>query len=116
MTPLLVALIVLSSLAIMLSTLSCVLVFSWRKTTPETADLRSKYLALSMDQTDIADKLNHWMARDDARYARSHKKGGKKWLEENEDLVELPAPAAVELSKFEQKQELRKTLLGGRAQ
>ena len=108
------AVIILSSLSMAISLFVLVLVFAWRKTTPETSDLRKKYLDLSMAQTDIVDKLNKWMARDDARHARSGKKKRKVDDEEEFEVVEATPPPA--LTRADQKALLRARLLANRGQ
>lgn len=101
------ATITLSLLALVLSAIACVLVFAWRKTTPEVSDLRRKFLSLSMAQTDIVDKLQHWMARDDARHARKGKKNKRDDFEEEEEVVVVPPRP---LTAAEHKAELRQRL------
>lgn len=110
MGPLDLALIIVSVLALAFASIALVLVFAWRKTTPEISDLRQKFLTLSMGQTDIVDKLNHWMQRDDARHARKGK--GKKHDEDEYEEVVLTPP--VPQTTAERKAELRKRMIGGR--
>jgi len=95
-------LISLILLSFCFSAIACVLVFAWRNTTPEIADLRRKFIAMSMAQTDIADKLNHWMQRDDARHARSGKKSKKHDDEdEYEEVIVAPVPQTIPEIKSE---------------
>jgi len=114
MNALLIVLIVVSSLAFVLSVLGLVLVFAWRKTTPEVADLRNKFIAVSMSQTDIMDRLNQWMQRDDARNARKHKKKKSDDDEFVDADLEVLVPAARPETVAEIKTRLRKQLVGGR--
>ena len=89
-------LISLILLSFCFSAIACVLVFAWRNTTPEISDLRRKMIALSMTQTDITDKLTHWMARDDARHARTGKKKKKDDDEYEEIPFVQPAPPTIQ--------------------
>lgn len=100
----------LSLLALAIASLSLVLVFAWRKTTPEIGDLRTKFIALSMGQTDIMDRLTQWMQRDDARNARKGKKKKHDDEEYEEVIIEPPKPQSI----AERKVELRKRLVHGR--
>ena len=107
-----IVLIVLICLSMVMSTLSVILVFAWRHTTPEIADIRTNLNALAMDQADIIDKFTHYMQREDARSARSAKK--KKNQDEDAWVEDPGAPAPVLLTLAEQKNELRRQFLSRR--
>lgn len=55
-----------------------------RQTHPELAAVQRELHAMQADITDLADRLNHWMRRDNTRVARAAR----------EQQLELPAPAA----------------------
>jgi len=96
MTALQIVLIVLVSLSMLMSLLSVILVFAWRNTTPEIADLRTNLIGLALDQATIVDKFRAYMAREDARHARRGKKKRDKELEEYPEGDHALSPAAPE--------------------
>ena len=108
-----IVLIVLIGLSLLMSTLSVILVFAWRHTTPEIADIRTNLNALAMDQADIIDKFTHYMQREDAREARAAKK--RKKHDDEAEYEMLPNGRVVPLTLAEQKNELRRSLINRKA-
>lgn len=89
-----IVLIVLVALSLVMSLLSTILVFAWRHTTPEIADLRTSIIGIALDQATIVDKFTHYMQREDARNAR---KGKKKRDDDPEEIHEIISGATTVL-------------------
>ncbi len=104
-----IVLLVLIGLSLVMSSISVILVFAWRHTTPEISDVRKSINSLAMSQADIVDKFAHYMQREDARTARAAKKANKR--DQDDWVDDLPAPVVVPLTLSEQKTELRARLL-----
>jgi len=86
-----IVLIVLICISLLFSLLATILVFAWRHTTPEIADLRSAIIGMGLDQATIVDKFTAYMQREDARHARK----GKKKRDDSEEVYEIIPPAAA---------------------
>lgn len=114
-----ITLLVLLCASLTLSVIAVILVFAWRKTTPEISGLRSDVTALALDQATIVDKFRAYMAREDARAARAAKKNRRREVEMDEDdyeaLVQGGTPGSGPHSTTaEQKNALRRRVFGNR--